>query len=511
MAIVSCPECQKRLKVADASIGKKVKCSCGRVFVAEAEAAAPAAVASDKVMVACSECGAKLKVAGTSLGKKMKCPKCASVFVAAVEKAPRVEPLSKANAKPAKADDEDEDEDLLTFAQSDEKDEDAPVRRTGKHADAVFAGEEVEAAAKGKPGRKPVPDDTEDEEFPWQKDEAKKADPDDDEPTPKGKAGKKGAKPLLPKEAADQKPVYPSRFLLNIVVAIMMLGFIAIFAAFFFGKEIGPLVGLDNGFHADLIGLPNPHIVKLPKVKIEPEDPAAEAAREAANKKDTELLQGTWVVESAEEDGAALDEAKGEKYVFADGRVTGKLVGSVGFTIDANTKPEKSIRPGAPEKGKPGPPGIYKFDGGKLYWCMSIVTAQVPDEKKRKSAWKVSPEPKDFVSTHATLLVLKREAKEKTDGKNKQAAAKAQIATLDQATKAYKLKNNEFPAALKDLVPDYVKNEEALIDPWKQPYQYDASGPKNNGTQPDIWTVTPTKEVIGNWPKAKSKAPPNGP
>src|ERR1700722_9802755 len=91
MAIVSCPECQKKLKVADASVGKKVKCSCGTVFVAEPEASAPAAAATDKVVVACTECGAKLKVAGTSLGKKMKCPKCAAVFVAVVEK-PAEEP-----------------------------------------------------------------------------------------------------------------------------------------------------------------------------------------------------------------------------------------------------------------------------------------------------------------------------------------------------------------------------------------------------------------------------------
>ena len=46
MAIVSCPECGKKLKIADTSIGKKVKGPCGHVFVAEGDAAptpAPAA------------------------------------------------------------------------------------------------------------------------------------------------------------------------------------------------------------------------------------------------------------------------------------------------------------------------------------------------------------------------------------------------------------------------------------------------------------------------------------
>jgi predicted RNA-binding Zn-ribbon protein involved in translation (DUF1610 family) len=102
--VLTCPDCAKKLKVADNLRGKKVKCSCGRVFVAAANGAAPrpaaAPAAAEKVLIACSECEAKLKVATTSLGKKMKCPKCGEVFVAAT-----------ARPKPAPAvvsDDEDE-------------------------------------------------------------------------------------------------------------------------------------------------------------------------------------------------------------------------------------------------------------------------------------------------------------------------------------------------------------------------------------------------------------------
>ena len=88
MAIVSCPECGKKLKVADTSVGKKVKCICAAVFVAEEAGAAPASPPpAEKVLVACTECGAQLKVSATSLGKKVKCPKCGEAFVAAVEKA----------------------------------------------------------------------------------------------------------------------------------------------------------------------------------------------------------------------------------------------------------------------------------------------------------------------------------------------------------------------------------------------------------------------------------------
>jgi serine/threonine protein kinase len=87
MATVTCVSCQKKLKVADALVGKKVKCTCGTVFLAQIEDAAPVAkpadAAPDKVLVACTACSSKLKVAVASLGKKMKCPKCDAVFVAA--------------------------------------------------------------------------------------------------------------------------------------------------------------------------------------------------------------------------------------------------------------------------------------------------------------------------------------------------------------------------------------------------------------------------------------------
>jgi hypothetical protein len=38
-----------------------------------------------------------------------------------------------------------------------------------------------------------------------------------------------------------------------------------------------------------------------------------------------------------------------------------------------------------------------------------------------------------------------------------------------------------------------------LLDPWGKKYKYDA-GKKNNGEKPDIWTETPDKKIIANWP-----------
>ena len=45
-----------------------------------------------------------------------------------------------------------------------------------------------------------------------------------------------------------------------------------------------------------------------------------------------------------------------------------------------------------------------------------------------------------------------------------------------------------------------LEDQDALIDPWHHPYQYDQSGAKNGGRRPDIWAVTPEGVQIGNWP-----------
>jgi hypothetical protein len=187
MAIVNCPECSKKLKVADASVGKKVKCTCGTVFVAEA-ADAPAAPSqvppaapsvAEKVLVACTECASKLKVAATSLGKKMKCPKCGGVFVAALPATALAEETMK---RPAPAEDEEEP---LHFADAESKDDDL---------------EEEEDLPKPKvmPRKKQMDEEEEDEE--------------DDAPEPAA------------------KPVYPSRLWVNLFVLFLVIAYGAFFA-----------------------------------------------------------------------------------------------------------------------------------------------------------------------------------------------------------------------------------------------------------------------------------------
>jgi hypothetical protein len=102
-----------------------------------------------------------------------------------------------------------------------------------------------------------------------------------------------------------------------------------------------------------------------------------------------------------------------------------------------------------------------------------------------------------FAAVLLTFLRL-----EETYGKNDM--AEAGVKTLTIGVKAYHLKFSAYPTRLDELVqpPEggpFVEPQ-ALLDPWGRTYQYDPAGPRNQGQQPDIWTVTPKGEVIGNWP-----------
>lgn len=87
--------------------------------------------------------------------------------------------------------------------------------------------------------------------------------------------------------------------------------------------------------------------------------------------------------------------------------------------------------------------------------------------------------------------------------------AATQVKALTQACEMYEIKHNSRPPNLRQLlVKDelggpYLKSADALRDPWGKEYQYDATGTKNNGLSPDIWTVANDQTIIGNWPKTQ--------
>lgn len=90
----------------------------------------------------------------------------------------------------------------------------------------------------------------------------------------------------------------------------------------------------------------------------------------------------------------------------------------------------------------------------------------------------------------------------------KQSRATADIKTLSTAAQAFQIKNSSPPQTLAELAQPpaeggraYIETTEILRDPWGNPYQYDAAGPKNSGNKPDIWTVTPDGKTISNFPQ----------
>jgi general secretion pathway protein G len=93
----------------------------------------------------------------------------------------------------------------------------------------------------------------------------------------------------------------------------------------------------------------------------------------------------------------------------------------------------------------------------------------------------------------------------------KKNAARIQVkTTLTQACENYYIDHNStWPPSLDALLVQdeagkgpYLKDADALRDPWGRPYQYNAAGPNNNGRQPDIWSDSPQGQ-IGNWQSAR--------
>jgi hypothetical protein len=86
----------------------------------------------------------------------------------------------------------------------------------------------------------------------------------------------------------------------------------------------------------------------------------------------------------------------------------------------------------------------------------------------------------------------------------KEELATVDVRNLTKAVEAYTKARGMAPAKLMDLVTAGIVDPKAtLLDPWGNPYQYDAKGKKNGGKRPDIWAVTPDRRQIGNWPEQK--------
>jgi general secretion pathway protein G len=77
---------------------------------------------------------------------------------------------------------------------------------------------------------------------------------------------------------------------------------------------------------------------------------------------------------------------------------------------------------------------------------------------------------------------------------------------LQTAVQTYYVNNHQWPSSLSVLLNKdangkgpYLEDQNAIIDPWQKPYQYNAAGTRNNGRRPDISTIAPDGTEIGNW------------
>jgi general secretion pathway protein G len=85
--------------------------------------------------------------------------------------------------------------------------------------------------------------------------------------------------------------------------------------------------------------------------------------------------------------------------------------------------------------------------------------------------------------------------------------AKIQSKELVAACKNFQIKYSRYPESLHELMspPDgsksYLDSEEALMDPWQQPYQYQIPGTHNLSGAPDVWSNGPPGEnkPVGSW------------
>jgi general secretion pathway protein G len=89
---------------------------------------------------------------------------------------------------------------------------------------------------------------------------------------------------------------------------------------------------------------------------------------------------------------------------------------------------------------------------------------------------------------------------------SKEKAARAQVrGPLSDAVGTYYVSNGNYPASLAALTQPGPNGEKpilepaALVSPWNSEYLYDPNGANNGGNKPDIWVVSPSGKVIGNW------------
>jgi hypothetical protein len=102
------------------------------------------------------------------------------------------------------------------------------------------------------------------------------------------------------------------------------------------------------------------------------------------------------------------------------------------------------------------------------------------------------------------LAVLEEQSAVKEAAMNLEKIARVKVRVANMALKTLMIKNNgQSPMALSEVGRYLEDPKTALTDPWGRELNFDPTGKKNGGKQPDLWIESPFggKKVIGNWQK----------
>ena len=88
------------------------------------------------------------------------------------------------------------------------------------------------------------------------------------------------------------------------------------------------------------------------------------------------------------------------------------------------------------------------------------------------------------------------------DAQISQAQTKAYA--IGAAAQRFQVKYGRLPNDLSELSHPPTggtpfQSEDDLKDPWGKQFQYDPNGTHNQGLKPDVYTVSPKGETVGNW------------
>jgi uncharacterized protein (TIGR03067 family) len=220
------------------------------------------------------------------------------------------------------------------------------------------------------------------------------------------------------------------------------------------------------------------------------------AEKPADKKTDKELLQGTWVVTSAKQNGEVVKRLENITLTIKGDSITSSEDPNdkITFTIDHEKKPPTMDLKGTRGTEMVSQLAVYDLKGDELSVCIDRNGKEYPKEVAPKEGFM-------FLS----LKRQKTQDKLKTDLASLNADLEA-ANKLGQACDVFKLAHGTYPESLADLAKNQLNGERQIIEPAllipksAEKFNYNPKGPNNGGLRVDVWVEGP-RGKIGNWMK----------